>query len=290
MSRRGLLLLLAAALAFSVMSVIVKIAGERLPSQMMVLARALVTVVISWVWVKRAGLDPRGNDRPRLVLRSLLGFSALACFFFAVTRLPLAEVTVIHYLNPILVALFAAVFLKERAGAALALAIALALGGVVLVARPGFLFGASNLDGAGVVAALVGAFMSAGAYTTVRRLRKTDDPLVVVLWFAAIAVPLSAVLVAPVFVWPRGVEWLLLLGVGVTTQLGQVFLTRGLAIVPAGPATTIGYSQIVFATTWGFAVFDERPTPLTFVGMALVFLGIVVLVLPRRGRRDATAT
>jgi drug/metabolite transporter (DMT)-like permease len=288
MSTRGLLYLISAALCFSAMSVAVKLAGERLPSQMMVLARALVTCVLSWLWLRRAGLSPRGNHRPLLVVRSLFGFSALACFFFAVTRLPLTEVTVIHYLNPVFVAVIAAFVLKERAGAPLVAAVVISLAGVALVARPAVFFGdVGDLDAMGVAAAFGGAVLSAGAYTTVRKLRETDDPLVIVFWFAAIAVPLSALLVAPVFVMPRGAEWLLLGAVGVSTQLAQVFFTRGLALVRAGPATTIGYVQIVFATTWGLLFFDEVPTLLTLAGTLLIFAGTVVLVVGERRAAQA---
>src|SRR5690606_14618119 len=119
--------------------------------------------------------------RLRLVLRGVFGLGGLASFYFAVTHLPLAEVTVIHHLNPILTTLLAAVLLRERVGWPLAAAIATSLGGTVLVARPGFLFGGSaGLDPTGVAAALAGAVFSAFAYTTVRRLRLTDDANVIV--------------------------------------------------------------------------------------------------------------
>jgi drug/metabolite transporter (DMT)-like permease len=261
------------------MSVLVKEAGERLPSPMMVLARAVVTLVISAAWLRHAGVSPVGKRHGLLLLRSALGFTALACFFYAVTALPLAEATVIHYLNPVLTALLAGVFLKERISASLVFALVASFAGVLLVTRPAALLDAGSLPPVGIAAALGGAVASAGAYTTVRKLRASDDPLVIVFYFAAFAVPASIPLVAPVFVMPSGGEWFLLLGIGVATQLGQVFLTRGIALVPAGRATALGYVQIVFAAAWGALLFGERPGVYTLAGGALVFVGAAVLVV-----------
>lgn len=282
MSTRGLVHLLGAAFLFSVMSLLVKLAGQTLPSAMMVLARAVVTLVLGYAWVRRAGLSPLGNRRPLLVLRGLFGFVGLFSFFLALTRLPLAEATVIHYVNPVLTAIFAALFLKERVRPSLVVALVLSFGGVVLVARPAALVGGASLDPVGVLAALVGAVGAAAAYVTVRKLRESDDPLVIVLYFSVVATPASLPLVAPVWVWPQGVEWLLLLGIGAVTQVAQVLLTRGLALVPAGPATAVGYVQIAFAALWGVLLFGEVPTAWTFVGALLIVGGTLAVALPRR--------
>ncbi len=289
---RGIAYLLSAALFFSLMSLFVKLAGERLPSSMMVLARGVVTLVISAALVWRAGLSPLGHNKPLLLLRGLLGFVGLVCFFYAVTTLPLAEVTVIHYLNPLFTGVLAALVLKERMGRLLWLALLVGLCGVVLVARPGFLFGAgAGLPPLGLAAALAGSLAAAGAYTTVRHLRKFDHPLVIVFYFSLVAVPASLPFVLPVFVWPRGLEWLWLLSIGVTTQIAQVHMTRGLALVRAGPGTAVGYVQIAFAATWGALFFGERIALHTILGTLLV-LGATLLVAfaAHRARADGAET
>ena len=89
--RRGILLLVVAAFSFSVMSLQVKLAGEELPVAMLVLARGVVTLVMSVAWIRYRRIPMWGVDRPRLLLRGVLGLGGLACFFYAVTALPLAE-------------------------------------------------------------------------------------------------------------------------------------------------------------------------------------------------------
>lgn len=273
---------------FSLMSLLVKTAGQRLPSMEIVLARAVVSLVLSYGLLRRAGVPIWGTNRRLLVLRGVLGFAALACFYYALVHLPLAEATVIQYTNPVFTALLAAWLLRERFGVWEGACVAASLAGVLLIARPGFLFGgAGALEPVTVAIALAGALFSAGAYVTVRRLGRSEHPLVIVFYFPLVTVPATLPLVAPVWVWPRGWEWLVLLGVGVTTQIAQVYMTKGLQQVPAGRATAVGYLQIVFAGVWGALFFREYPDGWSVAGAALIVGGTLALALWRG--RDAPA-
>jgi drug/metabolite transporter (DMT)-like permease len=253
------------------MSAFAKMAGERLPTQEIVLGRSLVVTLLTYVALKRNGLSPWGTERGLLLLRGLFGYAALSCFFWAVVRLPLADTTVIHFTNPVFTALLAAVFLAEvLRGWEIALAL-LALAGVVLVARPGFLFGAGQvLDPVAVAVALAGAILSAAAYVTARRLTRTHDPLVIVFAFAFVSLVGSLPATVPVFVMPTGWEWVFLVVVGLATQGGQVYVTKALQVEKAGRVMTVGYLQIVFAAVWGFLVFREVPDLWTGVGAGII--------------------
>lgn len=277
---RGGIMLLGAAFLFSLMAVQVKLAAKELPVEMLVLARGLITLVLSYSWLRVRGVPVWGGDKKLLVLRGVFGLGGLACFFYAVTVLPLAEVTVIFFLNPVFTALLAAVLLAERVGSRLFVAIAVALAGTLLVTRPGALFAGEALPLPGVVAAVVGALFSACAYVTVRKLRG-ENPNVIVFYFPLVAVPFTLPFALNAWVWPSLRGWLLMAGIGVTVQIAQVLLTRGLALVPAGRGTTVGYVQIVFAAAWGWLWFSERPGAITVVG-ALCIAGAVLLVLRRR--------
>ncbi|HLU66307.1 MAG TPA: DMT family transporter [Kofleriaceae bacterium] len=281
----------ASAFWFSVMSVLVKVAGDRLPSQQIVLARGAVCLVLSWALLGRAGLSPWGNRPPVLLLRGLLGTVALLCFYHSIVHLPLAEAVVIQHMNPIFAALLAAALLGERGGARLYLGIAGSLAGVLAIARPAALFGggAADLPLLGLAIALSGALMSALVYVLVRSLGSREHPLVVVFYFPLVTVPVVLPLAATVWVWPTALEWLVLVGVGVATQLAQVHMTRGLALEPAGRASAVGYIQVVMAAGWGALLFGEIPDPLSLAGAALIIASTLAVVLsggrppPERG-------
>jgi drug/metabolite transporter (DMT)-like permease len=283
---RGVLYMALSALAFSVMAVLVKLASDTLPTSEIVLARAVMTLGLSYVMVKRAGVSPWGNQRGRLLLRGLLGFAALGGYYLALARLPLADATTLHFTQPLITSLLAWWLLGERVGWAAAFAIACGLGGVLLVVHPGVPLD-SGADPLGVVIALSSAVFSSLAYVTVRRLVKTEHPLVIVFYFPLVAAPLSLPWAAAEWVWPSAIDWLLLAGIGVTTQLGQVFLTMGLAIEKAGRATSVGYIQICFAVIWQLAIFGEEPGLGTLLGAGLIIAG--TLAVSASARRDAPA-
>lgn len=265
----------AAAFFFSVMSLLVKIAGQRLPTQEVVLARSSVGALLSYATLRARGVNPWGNRKGLLLVRALVGYGGLSCFFYALVHLPLADATVIQYTNPVFTALLAAVLLSERLrGRDIALVL-LSLMGVVLMARPGFLFGGleERLDTVAAGVALLGAVLSAGAYVAVRRLGATEDPLVIVFYFALLSTAGAAPLTAVNAVLPTAGEWVALAGIGVVTQLAQVFMTKGLRLEAAGRAMAVAYMQIVFAAVWGMLFFAEFPDIWGFAGALLIVLG-----------------
>jgi drug/metabolite transporter (DMT)-like permease len=271
--------MLGSALAFSLMTVLVKLAGQRLPVLEIVLARALISLVLSFALIRRAGLAPLGTARRLLLLRGAFGCAGLCCVFYAVTHLPLAEATVIQYLHPTFTALLALAFLREHISPRVVLAGGFSFAGVVLIAEPAFLLGGdgwigrSDMDPVAIAAAVGGAFLSGAAYIVVRRLSRIEDPLVIVLYFPLVTVPIVLPLVWADLVWPAGQEWLWLLGIGLTAQAGQIFLTHGLRHLPAARGTALSYSQVLFASCWGVFFFDEVPGLWTAVGALLIALG-----------------
>jgi drug/metabolite transporter (DMT)-like permease len=270
---------------FSLMSLFVKLVGQRIPNQEVVLVRGVLTFAFSYFLLKRAGIPALGNRRMGLLVRGFLGFAALSCFYYALVHLPLAEATVLQYTNPLWAALFASIYLSERIGRREVLIVVLGLAGVLVIARPGFLFGATaaTLDPLPVLAGLVGAALSGAAYVGVRDLSRTEHSLVIVFYFPLVTIPASlpGALVNPV--WPTPLEWLLLLGVGITAQLGQISITRGLKREPAGRATAIGYLQVVLAGVWGLIFFRDRPDLWSLMG-AGVILGCTLLLALKRSR------
>jgi len=286
-ARSGAVDMVLAAFCFSVMSLLVKEVGARVPSQEVVFVRAAVSLAVAWVLVRRARPGNWGHRKGLLVVRGLMGFAALSCFFYALVHLPLADATVIQYTNPVWTAWLGWWLLDESLSGGEAALSAAGLLGVVLIARPTVLFGGvARLDPLAVAVGVTGALFSAAAYVSVRRLGRTEHPVIIVFYFTLITVPASLPGLLVHAVVPTATEWVLLAGVGVAAVLGQLCLTRGLQREPAGRATAISYVQVVFAATWGVLFFREYPDALSLAGAALVLLSTVVIA---RRRRDASA-
>lgn len=272
---------------FSVMGVMVKTLGRALPSQEIVFVRGLINLALSFWMVWRAGISPWGSRKKRglLVLRGIFGFLALNFFYISLTHLPLAEANLIQLSNPIYTAVLAALILGERMGRREIVCVLVSLVGVMLVVQPQTLLGHSDSMPRGpMLLALVGAMCSAGTYTVIRKLTD-ENPLVVVLYFPLVTVPATFPMVWRDLIWPTPVQWAMLLGVGVTTQMAQIYLTRGLQRETAGRATAVGYLQVVFAAAWGALFFHEQPTGWTVAGAALILVSTIVLA--GVGRRPA---
>jgi drug/metabolite transporter (DMT)-like permease len=282
LASRGALYMIASAFGFSIMSVLVKVASEAgLPTGELVLARAVVTLIVSYAMVVRGGHHPWGNNRGKLILRGVVGFGGLTCYYGSIAHLPLADATTIQNTTPVITSLLAWWVLKESVGWAAAFAIACGIGGVTLIVHPSGV----GVDPIGLVFGVGACCCSALAYVTVRQLAKTEHPLVIVFYFPLVALPLSIPWAVYDWVWPSPAEWVLLVAIGLATQVGQVFLTMGLMIERAGKATSMGYIQVVFAMIWQTVLFDSPPELASIGGAALIVVGTLAVT-----RRDAAAS
>ena len=269
--------MVASALSFSLMGVCVKQVGGRIPVAEVVFARAIVSVALSWWLLHRAGIPAWGKRRWLLIWRGAIGTAALVCVYAALAALPLAAATVLQYLYPPFTALLAWLMLGEPIGKRVLAAMALGWLGVLLVAQPaGLLQGGATLALVPVLIAIAGALFTAFAYVSVRSLGTSEHPLVIVFYFPLVALPLSLPLVALNPVLPTPAELLWLVGVGVFTQLGQVYLTRSLTALPAARATAISYVQVLFAGGWGWLLFGESIDSWTIAGAGLVLAATLV--------------
>lgn len=283
----GLWFMVGAAFFWSVMTLFVKVVGQRLPTQQIVFVKSAVMLLASGLLIRSTdeasivNTDPDVDSGQRFLwIRGVMGFTSMSCFFLALTKLPLADATVFHYTNPVWTALIAALVLSETLNSSELVGVLLSLVGVAFIAQPTFLFGDApgSLDLMYVGVALLGAIMAASAYVSVRRLREQRHPLVIIFYFALVSTVASAPLaVASGLKWPTLWEWAFMIGgVGLLSQIAQVCLTRGLHRVKAGRAMSVSYLQIVFATLWGILLFSEVPDLLSVFGAVLVIGGTVL--------------
>lgn len=280
---QGVRCLILSSLAFSLMTVCVKQLDGRLPVPEIVLSRALISVGLTGLGLQRARVSPWGQHTGWLLARGICGSLALLCFFEAITTLPLASATVLQYTYPTFTAVAAAIVLREQLRRSIAVAILLGWIGITLVAQPDWLnAGLEKLPTTAVLIALGGAFFTALAYVCVRHLSSREHPLVIILYFPVLSIPLTLPMVIRNGVLPMGGEWLWLLGIGVFTQLGQIWVTRGLSLMPAAQATSINYIQVVFAALWGYLWFAEGLSLWIVIGGILVLASTLVSLQARQ--------
>ena len=269
--------LIGSGIAFSLMTVCVKAIGDRIPIAELVFARALFSLIITRIFLWRLNINPWGLQKRLLLLRGLLGTGALFCIFKALTTLPIATATVIQYIYPTFTAISAYYILNEMINRNIIYSIIIGWIGIYLVVQPELLTVERIPDLIlSVVIAISGAVLTSLAYISVRQLSLREHPLVIIHYFPLISVPLTIPFLIRNFVMPQGIEWILLLGIGFFTQIGQICITEGLRIIPASQATSLNYSQVIFASIWGVLIFKESITISLYCGGLCVLISTII--------------
>jgi drug/metabolite transporter (DMT)-like permease len=280
--------ILISALGFALMAACVKgVSVYGIPVLEIVAARAIVSIVISYIDIKRKRIGLWGKNKPLLIARGTVGSVALFFVYYAITTLPLAEATILQYLNPVFTAVLAVVFLKEKVQRSTLLCIVLSLLGLGVMLAPNIQLSSNAIttmpySWLSIGAAILGGFGSAVAYVLVKKLTKTEDSSVIIFYFPLISLPISVVLLGSDFVIPSLPALGLLVLIGVFTQVGQVGLTKALDSADANKATAYTYVQVVFSVIIGWVWFNELPLFTTLIGGGLVISGALINVMWKR--------
>jgi drug/metabolite transporter (DMT)-like permease len=221
--------------------------------------------------------------RPRVLwMRSVAGSVSLVCTFYALTRLPTSVVLTLTNTFPVWVAVLSWPLLRERPSAGVWLAAACGVLGIALIKRPQMSGGDFAL-----YLALTAAFTSAVAMLGLHRLQGIA-PAAIVAHFSGVATVfvVGACLVGPapdlgVLGDPRVA--LLLLGVGATATVGQLFLTKAFTAGRPAKVSVVGLSQVVFALGLDFLLAEPNVTPSTLAGIGLVMLPTAWVMAGRGG-------
>lgn len=272
---RGIVLLVLGVTLFGVMDGLGKLLGRHYPVVEVIWARyAFAVPVVLMTIPPRAWPTLLRCEHPWLQgARALLPLLASATVIIGLLFLPLADATAISFASPLLVVALSVPLLRESVSAASWIGVVSGFAGILIIARPG----AGAVAAASLLPLATALFFA--LYQVLTRLVSRDDIAAVTLAWT-IGVGFVATTPALAFSWQpaTGQDWLLMGMSGLLFGLGQLLLIHAFAIAPAALLTPFTYAQIVAATAFGAAVFDDLPDRWTLIGTAIVILsGIYVL-------------
>ena len=282
--RRGALFMVASAVLFASMAASVQVAARELPNAPLVFFRHFIMLVflLPWAWRQgRHALDT--DDFPGHLVRGLAGVSAVACYFYAIARLRLADAVLLNQSMPLFIPLVERAWLRERIPPRLWGVLGLGFAGLLLILRPG--------TGVFEPAALVGvasAVLASISQVGIRRLTRTEPVTRIVFYFGLVA---SVVALPPALWWwrtPSAATWAVLLLMGVFATVGQLTLTRAYVHAPAARVGPFLYAGPVFAGLLDWLIWGRLPDLLFVVGAAVV-IAAATLALRLRAERPARA-
>jgi drug/metabolite transporter (DMT)-like permease len=279
---QAVLLIVAALLCFTLIDAIIKLLTQRYPVPLLVFARWGVQVVALLLWLVPAMGTRlfRSRELPLQLARGVLLLGASLCFFNALKFLPLAEVTALTYLSPMLVALLSAVFLRERLTALRVAMIAAGLLGMLLIVRPG----GEVFHGAALLALAAAGFNA--AFQILTRKLAAEDARVTLVYPAIVGTVLMS-FATPWTGIEQAIPWVdvaLIVIAGLVGTFGHFLFILAFQRAPASGLTPFTYVQLVWATVVGWAIFGRLPDAFSLAGMLVIAGSGLAVVLHERRR------
>ncbi len=265
---------LATAATLATMSMLVKLAGERGANLTeLIFWRQAITLIC--VAALLAAMGRLGDIRTKRLgghaLRAIYGIVGMFFVYGAVMLLPLAEATALSFTAPFFAVMLSVVLFGEKVGKYRWGAVALGFAGVLVLTQPAFaLEGAGSISLFGAAVALIAAFLVALISFQIQDLNKTEAPWSIVFWFTAFTTPLMA-LALPFVIEPHdGETWAIIIAMALCGALAQILLTASLRFGSAGVILLMDYTALLWATWYGFAVFDRAPPATLWAGAPLI--------------------
>ena len=277
---KAILLKLASALLFALMSALVRSLGDSVPLGQQVFFRsafAIVPVVLIYAW-RHELHHALHTKRPfGHVGRGLISVAGMFLNFAALVRLPLSDATAISFAAPLITVAFAAMFLGERVRIYRWSAVGIGFAGVLVMLWPYLNLAQFSPGGTATAAATIGAacalaaaFTNAGSVIQTRRLTATETTSSIVFYFSLICAIGGLATLPFGWIMPNGPQLAALIGLGVLGGLAHVLLTESYRHAPASVIAPFDYSSMLWAFILGYAMFGEIPTVYVFVGAAIV--------------------
>ena len=217
-----------------------------------------------------------------LVWRGVLNTAAVILFFLASQYTTITNTHMLNMTYPFFIFLFAPLFFRqEKISPFLYLILVAALAGIWLVINPDL-----HTINKGDIFGLLSGIISAFAIITLNMARKNDSTVVILFYLMSIGTVLNGLVMLPVFVWPQGSQWLLLLASAAAGVVGQVCITYGYKYITARAGSLVSTSRIFYAVVLGMLIFSEDLTLRIAAGGMMILLSIVAVTWLQKPEND----
>lgn len=265
-ARRGILWMLLTVMMFVSVSALVKQLAVDYPVPQALWARfffhAVVTVLVFRGRLPHLLATPKAGVQ---VVRAALFLVTSALFFTTLYVMPLADASAVMFLVPILITALSVPILGESVGVRRWLSVVVGFAGALLIIRPG-----ADILALAVVVPLAAA-LSQSLYELTTRLTSRGDPPFTTAAYTPLVGVLVTSAVAPFFwIQPDLAGWALMAFMGVVSFVSQFTLIKAYQAAPAAVVAPFYYTMLIWATVFGFVLFDEVPDATTMLGAVIV--------------------
>ncbi|MDD4362995.1 MAG: DMT family transporter [Atribacterota bacterium] len=265
----GVLMMIISMFNFSLMAILVKLL-KHIPLMEVTIFRNLPSFLILPFIIKLNCLPFFGIDKLVLLLRALFGFITTIGLIYTFMKMNLTDAMALRQLSPFIIVILSQLFLREKIRPNQLIIFSVAFVGALLIIKPGF-----RSDMFPAIVGLIATLSSSLAHITLRKLRLTDHPLVIVYIFSILSIIFSftILLVEDNFYFPNGVELLLLILTGLTGFFTQFTLSYAYRFASANIVSIYIYSSVLFTAILDFIFFHEIPDYFSIIGCILIIIG-----------------
>ncbi|TYJ27765.1 hypothetical protein E1A91_A07G211300v1 [Gossypium mustelinum] len=290
----GLLCMALSSVIYFVMEILSEnFTAQSIPLFETAFVRCTVTLILSYIWLRRIGLPIFGATHPRklLLLRSLVGYLSLLSFIYCIQRIPFSLAILLSFTTPIMASIVARIILYEKLKITEIGGLACSFSGMLFIFQQMLTTQgglqkteeASNSSFRGsnhIYAALIGFFSSITggiSYCLIKAAAKaTDQPVVTVLSFAILASPAAGICTFAFeeFVLPSFNSLSLMLALGILSFLAEVFLAHGLQLEKINKAANVMFMEAALSQLWGIGTSSIAPSLGRLVGCILILISV----------------
>jgi len=276
MPKKAIILMIISALAFALLNVFVK-KLDQFNVYQIVFFRSFGSLFFTLPFLIRHKIPMLGNKKLLLVSRGVIGFIAMTLFFASLKYLSMGSAVSVRYISPIFAAFFALFLLKEKIKYLQWICFIIAFSGVLLL--KGF---DSQISGLGLFYVLVSAVFTGLVFIIIRKIGKEDHPIVVVNYFMVISAVFGGILAINEWANPKGIEWLILLSLGVFGYFGQYYMTKAIQISEVNQVAPLKYIEVIFTIIIGVVWLNESYTMIALLAILLILIGLILNFIVKR--------
>src|SRR5688572_2180612 len=277
---RGALWMLASAISFTVMTMLIKFLGDDYPSPLQTFYRQLAGLLVVLPVVLPNPRRVLYTTRPGIMLfRAAAGTLAMVLAFYAYQKMPLADANALSFTRTLWLVPLAAFVLKEAVGPRRVAATVMGFVGALLMLQP-----QAQLDmGWPATAALASGLLFALTVTGMKVLTRDHSTMTLMAWYAILGFVLAIPTALYVWRWPSAPDLALLATMGVLGVITQACYINGMSEGDAAAMAPIDYTRLVFAVILGYALFGDIPNTMTMLGAGIV-MGSTIYITLREAR------
>lgn len=217
-----------------------------------------------------------------IVARSVFGTVSLIVTFAAFAAMPMADTTAFLFTSSLMLPIFCVFVLNEKVGKYRWAAILIGFLGAIVMAAP-----TGEVNSWGITLALSAAFLHAILGTLLRLLGKAESPETITFYFLFTGLCLTAVAMPWLGTWPQSEHIPWLIGLGLSGAAAQFCLSLAFKYAPAALVTIFNYTGIIWATLFGWFIWNDWPAWPIWIGGGVVIVSNLFIIWREQRKKEA---